>query len=104
MALSPRGDRLYVTNANSDTISAIDTSTDEVKATLHVGLADKHGTPVLGSSPNAIAVSPDGRTLYVANGSQNAVAVVDAHDQHGSAVDGFIPTGWYPTAVALDHT
>src|SRR5262249_1526397 len=38
MALSPRGDRLYVTNANSDTISAIDTATDEVKATLHVGL------------------------------------------------------------------
>jgi YVTN family beta-propeller protein len=103
MALSPRGDRLYVANANSDTISAIDTSTDEVKSTLHVGLADKQGVPVLGSSPNALAVSPDGRTLYVANGSQNAVAVVDI-DHHGRAVDGFIPTGWYPTAVALDHT
>jgi YVTN family beta-propeller protein len=103
MALSPRGDRLYVANANSDTISAIDTATDEVKATLHVGLADKDGAPVLGSSPNAIAVSPDGRTLYVANASQNAVAVIDA-EHHGRAVDGFIPTGWYPTAVALDHT
>jgi len=103
MALSPRGDRLYVANANSDTISAIDTATDQVKATLHVGLADKDGAPVLGSSPNAIAVSPDGGTLYVANGSQNAVAVVDAH-HHEHGVDGFIPTGWYPTAVALDHT
>lgn len=32
----------------------------------------------LGSAPNALAVSPDGRTLYVANGANNAVAVVDA--------------------------
>ncbi len=60
MALSPSGDRLYVTNANSDTVSAIDTATDEVKETLHVGLRDAHGAPVLGSSPNAVAVSPDG--------------------------------------------
>ena len=37
MALSPRGDRIYVTNANSDTVSAIDTTTDTVVKTLHVG-------------------------------------------------------------------
>ena len=37
MALSPRGDRLYVTNANSDTVSVIDTATDTVVKTLHVG-------------------------------------------------------------------
>ncbi len=104
MALSPSGDRLYVTCANSDTVSAIDTATDEVKETLHVGLRDPHGAPVLGSSPNAVAVSPDGGTLYVANASQNAVAVVDLRCQRpGDAVVGLIPTGWYPTAVALDH-
>src|SRR6185295_5972447 len=30
MALSPAGDRLYVTNANSDSVSVIDTATDTV--------------------------------------------------------------------------
>ena len=84
MALSPSGDRLYVTNANSDTVSVIDTRTDTVRKTLHVGLAGKNGKPgLLGSSPNAVVVSPDGRTLYVANASQNAVAVVDTDQDAG---------------------
>ena len=56
----------------------------------------------LGSSPNAVAVSPNGRTLYVANASENAVAVVDPDTQSANAVRGLIPTGWYPTAVALN--
>jgi YVTN family beta-propeller protein len=103
MAASPRGDRVYVTNANSDTVSVIDTARDVVVNTLHVG-QDVQQRPVLGSAPNAVAVSPDGRTLYVANAAQNAVAVVDAHADAnvGSAVRGLIPTGWYPTAVGLN--
>jgi YVTN family beta-propeller protein len=104
MALSPSGDRLYVTCANSDTVSAIDTVTDQVVQTLRVGVLGPDRTPVLGSSPNAVAVSPDGATLYVANASQNAVAVVDLRGRRADdPVAGFIPTGWYPTAVALDH-
>src|SRR5262249_24595135 len=104
MALSPSGDRLYVTCANSDTVSAIDTATDQVTRTLHVGLLGPDRNPLLGSSPNAVAVSPDGGTLYVANASQNAVPVLDLHGRRSDDdVAGFIPTGWYPTAVALDH-
>jgi YVTN family beta-propeller protein len=103
MALSPRGDRLYVTNANSDTVSVIDTASDAVTGTLHVGVMGPGNVPVLGSSPNAVTVSPNGRTLYVANASQNAVAVVDVGHHAEDGADGFIPTGWYPTAVALDH-
>jgi YVTN family beta-propeller protein len=102
MALSPSGDRLYVTNANSDTVSVIDTTTDAVAKTLHVGNVGPGRKPVLGSSPNAVTVSPDGRTLFVANAAENAVAVVDPDRRSGNAVRGLIPTGWYPTAVALD--
>ncbi|HXI27414.1 MAG TPA: bifunctional YncE family protein/alkaline phosphatase family protein [Vicinamibacterales bacterium] len=101
MALSPSGDRLYVTNANSDTVSVIDTTSDTVARTLQVGERGPERRAVLGSAPNAIAVSPDGQTLFVANAAQNAIAVVDAFGRSDDAVRGLIPTGWYPTAVAL---
>lgn len=98
MAFDPKRARLYVANANSDTVSVIDTRADRVIETIRVGPFD--GAP-LGSSPNALALSPDGATLYAANGANNAVAVVRAGG--GKArVEGFIPTGWYPTAVAVD--
>jgi len=104
MALSPRGDRVYVTNANSDTISAISTASDNVVATLHVGGGGSGNESLLGSSPNAVAIAADGSTLYVANATQNAVAVVDVQARKDDQVRGLIPTGWYPTAVALDGT
>jgi YVTN family beta-propeller protein len=110
MALGPRGDVLYVTNGNSDTVSVIDTATDAVKKTLRVGedrksdTSDKSRTPLLGSSPNAVTVSPNGRTLYVANAAQNAIAIVDVDGKADDAVRGLIPTGWYPTAVVVDPT
>jgi YVTN family beta-propeller protein len=102
MAVSPGGDRVYVTNANSDTVSVIDTATDSVTRTIYVGGQGPDQT-LLGASPNAIAVSPDGKTLFVANGARNAVAVVDA-DATADAVRGSIPTGWYPMSVAVDHS
>lgn len=102
MALSPSGDRVSVTNANSDTVSVIDTATDAVVATLHVSDSERGQQALLGGSPNAVTVSPNGRTLFVANAAQNAIAVVDVQANPKDAVRGLIPTGWYPTAVALD--
>jgi hypothetical protein len=59
-----------------------------------------------GSSANALALSPDGRRLFVANGGNNAIAVValagGAPDV--SRVEGFLPTDWYPGGVATDGT
>jgi len=102
MALSPDGSRLYVANANSDSISVIDTTRDAVDSTIDVRLTD---SSPLGSAPNAIAVSQDGETLYVANAGNNAIAVVEPL-RHGRAdkIRGFIPVGWFPTAVALTKT
>jgi YVTN family beta-propeller protein len=99
LTLSPDGSRLYVANANSDSISVIDTSRDIVEATIDVRLGE---SSPLGSAPNAIAVSQDGETLYVANAGNNAIAVVEPR-RHGrdDRVRGFIPVGWFPTAVAL---
>ncbi|HEX3870844.1 MAG TPA: alkaline phosphatase family protein, partial [Pirellulales bacterium] len=54
-----------------------------------------------GSTPDALAISSDGETLYVANADNNCIAVVDVEEPGESAVEGFIPTGWYPTSVAV---
>ena len=56
-----------------------------------------------GSTPNALALSADGRTLLVANADNNTVAVVDVTQAGESRFLGFIPTGWYPTGVAFDR-
>jgi len=99
MALSPDGTRLYVTNANSDSVSVIDTAGDVVESSIDVRLSD---SAPLGSAPNAIVVGQDGQTLYVANAGNNAVAVIDPrHPGHRQQIRGFIPVGWFPTAVAL---
>src|SRR5207245_636880 len=51
-----------------------------------------------GSSPNALAFSPNGTRLYVANAWDNDVAVVSPDSE---TLQGLIPTGWYPTAIAV---
>lgn len=95
LVVSPDQTKLYVANANSDTVAELDTRTPQLLRSLPVPLYQK---APLGSSPNALAIHPDGRTLFVANASNNAVAVLDLPS---AKVKGFLPAGWYPTAVAL---
>jgi len=56
---------------------------------------------LFGSGPNALAVSPDGRRVFVSNGTNNAVAVI-AFEATKSRLLGAIPTGWYPTGLVVD--
>ncbi len=87
--------RLYVANANSDTISIIDTAAVRLVNTLPI---KPFGLELKGVAPTALTVAPDGNRLYVALGGFNAVAVIDT----GRAeVRGFIPTAWYPNHLAL---
>ena len=105
LALRGDGSRLFVANANSDTVTVINTATNSV--TENIKVAPAHALP-FGSAPNAVALSPDGRTLYVANGGNNAVAVVRLDVPAGGpgnpqvgVVEGFIPTAWYPGSVKV---
>ena len=52
----------------------------------------------LGMTPSALAMNADESQLFVVCSDANAVAVADISEST-SAVLGFIPTGWYPTAV-----
>src|SRR5205823_3199535 len=53
--------------------------------------------PGFGQIPSSLAMSADGKTLFVACGGINAVATVDLP---GEKVSGYLPTSWYPIAVA----
>src|SRR5208337_3303894 len=55
----------------------------------------------VGSTPDALAVSPNGKFLYVANADNNDVAMISIARKADSAVLGFIPTGWYPSALGV---
>ncbi len=87
--------RLYVTDSNSDTVSVIDTGTNQVAQTIP--LRPFQGKAA-GVAPNALAVSPDGTTLYVACGGINAIALIQTADGH---LEGLIPTAWYPNDLRL---
>ena len=99
LELSADGRVLYVANANSDSVSVIDTA-----QRTQIGQAFVQPEPGLpfGSAPNALALSPDGRRLYVANGGNNAVAALAVENPSEPRVEGFIPAGWYPGALATD--
>jgi YVTN family beta-propeller protein len=98
IAATPDGRHVLVANANSDTISVIDTANDQVIETISTRPANKL---LFGSAPNALAVSADGQTIYVANGTNNAIAVIEFQPRK-SRLLGCTPTGWYPAGVVLD--
>ena len=111
MIISADGTRLFVANSDADSVSVIDTSMDQEIERIDVRLADN---ALPGASPEGLALSADEKTLYVANAHSNAIAVValSPKARSGSAAGkmkedakskilGFIPTGQYPSAVAV---
>jgi YVTN family beta-propeller protein len=122
MAVAPDG-RLFVACSGDNTVHVIQTRTLEKPGVASdssrrlwdgtreiIDTALYPGAPE-GSTPDAVAISPDGKTLFVANADNNAVMVVDisgSKNEEGakyaekvSVVNGFIPVGWYPSALAV---
>jgi len=96
------GKYLLVANTYSDSMSVIDTTSNQVVNTIHVGLTfgnpgESH--PAYGAGPNSIAVDAKNNIAYVALYTANAIAVVDLN---ASAVLGLVPVGYGPSSVALD--
>ncbi len=88
--------RLFVANAGSSTVSVVDGGT----VVETISTASDPDLPV-GSTPDALALTPDETRLYVANAGSNSVAVLDTSDRRETKVLGFIPTAWYPTSLAV---
>jgi hypothetical protein len=111
MALSK--DLLFVTLSNTDEVAVIDTDAGKV-----IGLPSTKltGQSALGAYPNAIA--SDGSHVFIADASSDAVAwitspslIICLDDCPANEATprvkvtktalGFIPTEWYPTALAV---
>jgi YVTN family beta-propeller protein len=92
------GDRLFVSCGNDDVVEIFDRSTATREERV---LVRPWPDAPPGSTPHALAMSPDGSRLYVALSDNNAVAVLSTERRRLTAVKGFIPTGAYPSAVAV---
>ncbi|HZC43418.1 MAG TPA: phosphoesterase, partial [Acidobacteriaceae bacterium] len=100
---------LYVALANRDSVAAVAIGRHAGKhGSMHtLGFFDTRlpGQTYFGAFPDALALSPDGNRLYAADASLDAVAVFNPHalKRHSKGPihpHGFIPTEWYPTALA----
>ncbi|MBL7192717.1 MAG: hypothetical protein ISS73_02015 [Pirellulales bacterium] len=98
IVLTPDGRRLFVACGSTNEVWCIDTLRGTVTEVISTALFPNAPE---GSTPDAVAVSPDVGSLFVANADNNCIAVVDIATANRSRVKGFIPTGWYPTSVAV---
>jgi YVTN family beta-propeller protein len=98
MVVHPTDDRIFIACASSNCVSVIDAKRGIVTETIETALFPRSPE---GSTPDALAITADGKNLFVANADNNNVAVIDIGTPNRSQVKGFVPTGWYPTAVAI---
>jgi YVTN family beta-propeller protein len=88
LAIDSQGKRVYVANAQNNTISVIDTSTNTVI-----------GAPIIvGAHPLGVAVSPSGSYVYVTNSRSNTLSIVDTTMNLAIAT---LPVGLAPRGVAV---
>ncbi len=89
--------KIYVSNANQDSVTVIDAPTHQVEKTVVLEPAATVGG-LRGVIPFGMALSPDEKRLYVACAGINALAVVETTQ---GKVLGYIPTAWFPARVEI---
>ena len=92
------GSRLAISCGNDDSVYIVNTKDGVVRDKINMRLSPR--SPC-GSTPSALAISPDQSHLFVVNSDNNDVAVVNIASPGAAKVEGYIPTTWYPTAVAV---
>ncbi len=115
LALSPQQGVLAVALSNADQVALIDRTHGRVVRFLSAKLP---GQRINGSYPNSVAFNADGSKLYIANASNDAVAVFPYKEEDfvrlhcnpcppsakvtvSTNASAFLPTEWYPTALAV---
>src|SRR4051794_9658712 len=87
---APASARIYVTNQLDNTASVIDGRTHKVVATVRVGV-----------SPAQMAVSPDRKSVYIANTGSDTVSVLNTADNTIARTIA-LPRASKPVGVALN--
>jgi YVTN family beta-propeller protein len=88
VAFDSANNRMYVTNSDDDTVSVINTATNNVDATISVG-----------NDPRGIAFDSANNRMYVANYDSDNVSVINTATNN---VDATISVGTRPIGVAFD--
>jgi len=122
-----RGTRLYVALDTTSQVAIVDTQREEVIESVDTTAPQSvyDNTRMLGgANTNALALTPDEATLLASDGGENAVAVIrlgdrardpasaphaenrepnetEGPDFERSRVVALVPTGWYPTGIAV---
>jgi len=99
MALTPQEDRLFVACANSNVVVVLNTADGKPQEAISAALYPR-APP--GTTPNSLALSEDGKVLWIANADNNNLAAFDVTQPGRSRSLGYIPVGWYPTSVRVD--
>jgi YVTN family beta-propeller protein len=92
--------RLFVAAAHTNnvyTVGVTEGNSLSVVETINLSMTARQP---LGMTPSALALSPDRKRMFVACSDGNVAGVVDVSTSR-SRVEGFIPTGWYPTAIRV---
>ena len=93
--------RLAVAGANTNFVYILENERGSWRVKEKVNIALTPRQPV-GMTPSSLSLDPEKHRLYVACSDANIVAVIDVAGS-ASKVLGFVPTGWYPTAVRALH-
>ena len=96
-AVAAGKEKVFVSNANQDSITILDAQTNRPEKTVVLEPAESV-RGLRGLLPFGMTLSPDETRLYVACAGINAVAVLDASQ---GKVLGYIPTGWFPARVRV---
>jgi DNA-binding beta-propeller fold protein YncE len=106
LLLNSNEDTLYVALGNADVVAAVDVKAGVAPLVYFTGHTGH------GSVPQAVALSANGKHLLVATASLDAIAVFETKDvtrlttsgtvfASSENPQGFIPTEWYPSALAI---
>ena len=96
LAVNTATNTIYVTNTNENTVSVLDGST--CNGSDHSGCDETPPTVAVGAGPRAVGINQATNTIYVGNGFDGTVAVVDGRRCNGTDSSGCSQT---PPAVTI---
>ena len=88
---------VFVSNGTNDCISVLNAQTHKLVKNI-ILTPDRRLKKLRGVIPFGLSLSPDLRTLYVAESGINAVAIISTDNFQ---VKGHFPVGWFPSKLAV---